>query len=175
MRAFCLLVLVSSAALAEDDEAWPGEKRRFHAGLGLRGIGGAMWQRGATFLLLESQAYVAGELRVGKHHAVRLQLAANAGWPGAFEGETNLSFRFGLTPRVMLGVGVFGIWGLFSLRGGVEIPLAFRFGGRRAHEISIAARVSPGAFNNVTFMWWDFKSQAFALSVEGALGYTFFF
>lgn len=134
-----------------------------------------MFQRGATFLLLQSQAYVAGELRVGRHHAVRLQLAATAGWPGAFEGETNLAFMFGLSPRFMLGIGVFGAWGIFSLRGGLEVPLVARFGGRRAHEISLAFRVSPGAFNNVTFVWWDFKSQAFALSIEGALGYTFFF
>lgn len=175
MRALSLVVLLASLPSLAQGEAWPGEQRRFHLGLGLRGVGGAMFQRGATFLLLQSQAYVVGELRVGQHHAVRLQLAANAGWPGAFEGETNLSFRFGLTPRVMLGVGVFGVWGLFSLRGGVEVPLALRFGGRRAHELSLALRVSPGAFNNVTFVWWDFRAQAFALSVEGALGYAFFF
>ncbi|MFT3711057.1 MAG: hypothetical protein QM817_25805 [Archangium sp.] len=176
IRLASLVVLLSSlGALAADDDTWPGENRRFHVGVGLRGHGGAMFQRGATFLLLESDVYVAGELRVGKHHAIRLQLSFVAGWPNAAAGETNVSFRFGLTPRVSLGVGVFANWGIFSLRGGVEIPLAFRFGGRRAHEIGLSARVSPGVFNNVTFVWWDFSKQAFALSVEGTLGYTFFF
>lgn len=168
-------LLVALPALAADDEPWPGESHRFHVGVGLRGHGGAMFQRGSTFLLLESQAYVAGELRVGKHHALRLQLAFAAGWPNAAAGETNLSFRFGLTPRVSLGVGVFGYWGLFAMRGGVEVPLALRFGGRRAHEVGVSLRVSPGVFNNVTFVWWDFSKQAFAFSVEGSLGYTFFF
>lgn len=169
MRTLWLVVVLSSlAATAKDD-------RRFRVGVGLRTHGGAMFQRGATFLLLQSQLFAAGEVRVGERHALRLQLGFVAGWPDAFAGETNVSFRFGLGARVTLGAGVFAYWGVPSLKGGLEVPLALRFGEQRTHELGLAVRATAGAFNNVTFVWWDFPNQYAAFSVEGSLGYTFFF
>jgi hypothetical protein len=174
MRALALLWVVFAHPARADGDAWPGEPRRFHLGAGYRALSGVMVQRDAPFLVLESQLFAAFDLRVGAQHTLRLQVGLNAGWPHAFGGETNLSFRFLLSPRVSLGVGAFGHWSLFALRGGLELPLSLRFGGRHVHELSLFARVGAGVFNNVTFAWWDFPRQYFALTVDGGLGYAFF-
>lgn len=165
MKTLLLLTLLSAS----------GDDRRVRFGLGLRTHSGAMFQRDATFLLLQSQLVVAGEVRVGQNNALRLQLGFAAGWPDAFAGETNLSFRFGLSEHVRLGVGVFAYVGVPSLKGGLELPLTYRFGGKRTHEVGLSVRATAGVFNNITFTWWDFERQFVAFTVEGSLGYTFFF
>lgn len=174
MRGVFLMVLLG-AAMARAEARWPGEQRRLHLGVGARSLAGAMFQRGATFLVLEGQLFAVGALRLGDHHELRVQLGLSGGWPYSFEGETNVGVRVALSPRVALGVSGFVAWGLPSLRGGLEVPLSVRFGARRSHEVTLSVRGSAGAFNNITFAWWDLAHQAFAWSVEGSLGYTYFF
>lgn len=160
-----------STAPAPAAPAW--EDRRVHAGFGLRTHGGAMFQRDTTFLLAETELFGALDVRLFGATSLRVQLGFAAGWPNSVAGETNVSLRFALGERLTLGVGVFGAWSLYAMRGGVEVPLTLRFG--RRHELTFALRASPGVYDNVTFYWYDLRKQFFALSLDAAVGYAFFF
>jgi hypothetical protein len=169
------LSLFLLSAAPEATTPWPGEASRVHFGIGYRAHGGVMLQRGAPFLLLESELLVALDVKLPHQHSLRVQLGVAAGWPNALAGETNVSLRLALSPRWSWGLGVFGSWGLFALRGGLEVPISARLGDTRRHELTLALRLSPGAYNNVSFVWWDFPRQYFAFSADATLGYTFFF
>ena len=54
------------------------------------------------------------------------------------------------------------------------MPITARLGETRRHELTLAFRLSPGVYNNVSFVWWDFARQYFAFSADATLGYTFF-
>jgi hypothetical protein len=104
-----------------------------------------------------------------------VQLEISGGIPNWLGGETNISYRWPVTQRIWLGVGVPFFIGLAGFRAGVEIPLTVRLGASRRHEVGLALRSTFGMFNNSTFKWYDFKSQRFALTADAALSYTFLF
>ncbi len=166
---------VEAPAPAEAFDAWPGEQKRFHAGVGAALHVGVMVQRGVPFVLSQSEGYVAFSIRLIRHDELRVHVGIAGGIPDLFGGETNVSYRHHLSPRLSFGVGVFGYWGAPSFRLGVEVPLALRLGATRRHELSVALRFHAGVFNNSTYVWWDWPRLAFAYATDLAVAYTFFF
>jgi hypothetical protein len=155
--------------------AWPQEERRWHFGVGYRGHLGMMESQGAAFLVAQSELVGLFTLRVDPHHELRVELGLAAGYPDTFAGESNISFRWALNQRVYLGIGVLGFWGFWSMRAGLELPLAIRLDRRRRHELTFALRTTLGVYNNDTFVWWDFAMQRLAVAGDVVLGYSFLF
>jgi hypothetical protein len=97
------------------------------------------------------------------------------GIPDLFGAESSVTYRHHLNLRWSIGVGGFVYWGAPSFRGGVEIPVAFRLGATRRHEISAALRLNGGVSNASGLEWWVFKQLRPAFGAELAIGYTFIF
>ena len=156
-------------------DEWPGEERRAHFGVGYRGHLGLMASQDTPFLVLQSELLGLMTVRVGPHNELRVEVGFATGWPDTFAGESNVSFRWALNPHVAVGIGAVAFWGFWSMRGGVEVPLAIRFGGGRRSEITVALRCIAGVYNNDTFVWYDFKMQRFAIAADLVVGYSFIF
>lgn len=166
-------VVVAAPEPAADE--WIGEARRVHYGLGAKVHWGLMQSQGAPYLYLQSELAAFLNIRVFGHHEWRVGIGIAAGWPDTFAGESNVSFRFNLSPRFSVGVGLNTFLSLWSIRGGLEVPLAFRFGPTRRHEISLTLRGTAGVFNGSTFAWWNFRSQRLMWGGDAVLGYSAIF
>ncbi len=158
-----------------DPERWPGEKRRVRFGVGTRLHAGILLQQGSPSLVLQSEVLGALSIRVRAHDELRIQFGIALGYPDIAGGESSVTYRHHLNLRWSIGVGGFIYWGVPSLRGGIEVPIAFRLGATRRHEISVALRVNGGIYNASSFVWWDFKRQLPAFGAEAAIGYVFIF
>jgi hypothetical protein len=180
MTPLALMLAFVSAADAEvvvpaASDAWPGEERKFHFGVGYRGHVGLMGSEGTPFLVLQSELNAMLTCRIGDHDEFRLQVGFAAGFPDTFAGETNLSVHWWTGQRVAVGIGTFGFWGFWSMRLGVEVPVTIRLDRGRRHELALALRSTAGVYNNNTFVWYDFAKQRFAISAELVAGYSFIF
>ena len=165
---------VETAVEPPADE-WPGEHRRTHFGVVYRGHVGLMASQNTPFLVLQSELLAMLTIRLGLHNELRIELGFAAGWPDTFAGESNVSFRWALDQHVYIGIGAVAFWGFWSMRGGVEVPIAVRLDRSRRHELTIALRCTAGVYNNDTFVWYDFKMQRFALAADFVVGYSFIF
>ncbi|MBK7863327.1 MAG: hypothetical protein IPJ65_32950 [Archangiaceae bacterium] len=171
------LLAADVTTLEPDPNEWPGEgERRTHFGIGARVHAGALDSVGGAALLLLSEVTGFVSVRVVGHHEVRVGWGLLAGWPDTVAGESNLSFRFNLTPRFSVGAGLFSFIGFYSLRGGVELPVGLRFGPTRRHEITFSVRAEAGGFNRgITFAWYDFEHLSFAYALSAMVGYSAIF
>ncbi len=158
-----------------DPPPWPGEERRFHWGAGARVHFGVMLQLGTPQLLAESGIFGLLSLRTIGHQEFRVQLELNLGIPDLFGGESQISWRCYLHPRFSVGGALLIYVGAPSLQLGAEIPVAFRLGARRQHELGASLRMTGGVFNNTTFVWYDFGRQRPAFTAELTAGYTYLF
>src|SRR5262245_53847977 len=174
--ALLILTLLSAeetvSTTLEPDE-WPLEGRRIHYGVGARVHAGVLESVNAPRLLLQSEFTFFVTFRVFGHHEWRWGVGLAAGWPDTVAGETNVSFRFHLSPRLSIGAGAFTYWGFWSMRGGLEVPLALRLGANRRHEITLTVRGGAGAYNNtISFVWYDFKALRPAFTFDAVVGYS---
>ena len=158
-----------------EGERWAHEERRVHWGVGVRGHVGALVSLNSPQLLAHSGVFGVLSLRTRGHEELRVQLELNVGIPDLFGGESNVSYRFHLTPKLSVGGGLFVFVGAPSIRAGIEVPFGFLIGPSRRHELGASLRLAAGVFNNSTFVWYDFSKQRFALSAEVTVGYTFLF
>lgn len=159
----------------EPDE-WPLEGRLIHYGVGARVHAGVLESVNAPRLLLQSEFMFFISIRAFSHHEFRAAIGVAGGWPDTVAGETNLSFRWHLSPRFAIGVGTFTYWGFWSMRVGAEVPIAIRLGSNRRHEITFTVRGTGGLYNNtITFVWYDFRALRPAWSLDAAIGYAAIF
>lgn len=158
-----------------DPERWKGEEKRVHVGIGLRAHVGLMETQGAPILLAASGMFVGVNVRTFRHQEACVSFELTGGFPDTIAGETLITYRFHLTPRFAIGAGVIFLWGFWSFRGGVEVPFTVRLGESRRHELGLAVRGTAGAYNNSTYVWWDFERQRPAFTLDGAITYTFLF
>ncbi len=160
----------------QDPDEWPGEGRRVHYGIGARVHTGVLESINVPRLLWQSEFTFFVSIRVFGHHEWRVGVGIAAGWPDTVAGETNVSFRFHLSPRLSVGAGLFTYWGFWSMRAGLEVPFAIRLGPTRRHEIHLTARAAGGAYNNtITFVWYDFPALRPAWSFDVSVGYSAIF
>lgn len=163
------------SAPADPDE-WPGEGRRVHYGIGARVHGGFHESVGARRMLLQSEFTFFTSIRLFGHHELRIGVGIAAGWPDTLAGETNISFRFHLSPRISIGAGAFTYLGFWSMRAGLEVPLAIRLGKNRRHEIMVAVRGMGGGYNNtISFAWYHLEDLRLVLGAELLVGYAAIF
>jgi hypothetical protein len=157
-------------------DEWPGEgTRRVRFGVGARGNFGAMYSQGAIALDLQSEFAFFVAIRVFGHHEWRVGVGIGAGLPDLAASVITTSFRWHLTPRLSVGAGVVTWWGLWSLRGGVEVPFALRLGSNRRYEVTLTLRGMAGVYNGSTFRWYDFQHQRFAISGDAIVGFAAIF
>ncbi len=164
-----------TAQAAPDPEVWASEHKRVHFGFGLRAHGGLMTQLQAPVLLVQSGLNAFVSVRTFGHQEAFASFELSGGLPDTVAGETLLGYRVHLTPRFSIGAGVILFWGFWSMRAGLEVPFAIRIGDSRRHELGIALRGTAGAYNNSTFVWWDFEKQRPAFTLDAAITYAFLF
>ncbi len=156
-------------------DQWAGENKRVHWGLGLRAHVGLMQQGSISNLLVQSGLIAFVSVRTFGHQEAAISFELSGGIPDTVSGETLITYRFHLTPRFSVGAAAIFFWGFWSLRGGVEVPFTIRLGDSRRHEIGLALRTTAGVYNNVTYVWWDFEKQRFAIAADFAVTYAFIF
>ena len=163
-------------AAPSEPEEWPGEGRRVHWGIGARVHAGYLESIKVPRLIFTSEFTFFTSVRVFGHHEWRIGVGVAAGWPDTAAGETNVSFRFHLTPRISIGAGLFTYIGFYSIRAGLEVPLSIRLGSNRRHEINVTLRGMAGGYNNtITFAWYRLDDLSFAIGGDVVVGYSLIF
>jgi len=175
--ALLILTLLSAeetvSTTVEPDE-WPLEgTRRTRFIVGARVHGGMLMSVNAPRMILQSEFMFFVSFRVMAHHEWRWGIGLFAGYPDLAGGSTTVSFRYHLNPRLSVGLGAFTHWGVSSMVGGLEVPIAVRLGSNRRHEITLAFRGGAGAYNNSAYIAWYFFNQLRpAWTLDAVVGYA---